>query len=119
MRAVSTHLDLISLSSIALRYGLFEHSHSEMSSDPKTPEPNGKPGDSAADLIHDLASKAPAKGLETVKAASDAVQSQTGDDRKSRIERRAYELWEASGGHQGSQEDFWYKAEAEIAAEDG
>ena len=90
-----------------------------MSSDPKTPASNGKPNDPAADLIHDLASEAPAKGLETVKAASDAVQDQRGEDRHTRIERRAYELWEASGGDQGSQKDFWYKAEAEIAAEDG
>ena len=90
-----------------------------MSPDPKSPDPDGKPDDSAADLIHDLASEAPAKGLETVKAASDAVQGQ-GDsgDRNARIERRAYALWEESGGGHGSHEDFWYKAEAEIAAEE-
>ena len=89
-----------------------------MSPDPKSPDSNAKPDDSAADLIHDLASEAPAKGLETVKAASDAVQGQRSGDRNARIERRAYALWEESGGGHGSHEEFWHKAEAEIAAEE-
>ncbi len=92
-----------------------------MIQDEKTmPEPQG---DSAADLIHDLANGPPAKGLETIKAASDALdadgEQEAAAQRRSRIQRRAYELWEADGGHHGSHADFWYKAEAELAREDG
>ena len=85
--------------------------------DKKAPEPHG---DGAASLIHDLASDPPPKGLDTIKAASDAVEGEgEGDDRRRRIERRAYELWEADGRNHGSHEDHWQKAEAEIAREDG
>lgn len=92
-----------------------------MTQDEKTmPESQG---DSAAGLIHDLANGPPAKGLDTIKAASDALDAEGGQDasarRRSRIKRLAYELWEADGGHHGSHEDFWYKAEAELAREDG
>ena len=92
-----------------------------MTQDEKT-KPESQ-GDSAADLIQDLVNGAPAKGLETIKAASDALDAEGRQDaaaqRRSRIERRAYELWEAEGGHHGLHEDFWYKAEAEIAREGG
>ncbi len=78
-------------------------------------------GDAAADLIHDLATDAPPKALETVKAASDAVTADGEQDpaaaRQGRIERRAYELWEEAGGHHGSHQDFWLRAEAEIDGE--
>ena len=84
---------------------------------------SGSKGDPSADLIQDLAEGPPAKGLDTIKAASDAVDAEGGQDgsveRRNRIERRAYELWEADGGRHGSHEDFWYKAEAEIARENG
>ena len=32
------------------------------------------------------------------------------------IKRRAYELWEADGRPQGKDQDYWFKAMAEIAA---
>lgn len=84
---------------------------------------SGSTGGSSADLIQGLAEGPPAKGLDTIKAASDAVEAEGGPDvavrKRNRIERRAYELWEADGCHHGSDEDFWYKAEAEIAREDG
>ena len=81
-----------------------------------------EPHDDAAGLIHDLANGPPPKGLDTIKAASDAVGAE-GDEgegaaRRGRIERRAYDLWEADGRHHGSHEDFWHKAEAEIAGEE-
>ena len=81
----------------------------------KGPEPHGD----AAGLIHDLANGPPPKSLDTIKAASDAVEGDKGGgaDRRGRIERRAYDLWEAAGRH-GSSEDFWLKAEAEIAGEE-
>lgn len=80
------------------------------------------PGDASAGLIHDLASEAPPKGLDTVKAASDAMgaDGEQGAEagRRERIERRAYQLWEAAGRQHGSHQDFWLKAEAEIARKD-
>ncbi len=83
----------------------------------KDKDPAAPHGDPAADLIHDLANDAPPKGLDTVKAASDAMAVEGEKDpaaaRRERIERRAYELWEEAGGHHGSHEDFWLKAEAE------
>ena len=84
---------------------------------------SGPHGDAAADLIHDLANDAPPKGLDTVKAASDAMtadgETDPAAERRRRIERRAYELWEEAGGHHGSHEEFWLAAEAEVAGETG
>jgi len=34
-----------------------------------------------------------------------------------RIRQRAYELWEQSGGVDGSEMDFWLQAEHELAKE--
>jgi hypothetical protein len=34
-----------------------------------------------------------------------------------KIRQRAYELWEQSGNQDGSELDFWLRAEGEIAAE--
>ncbi|WP_227590659.1 DUF2934 domain-containing protein [Cereibacter sphaeroides] len=37
------------------------------------------------------------------------------DDREARIRQRAYELWEAEGQPAGRDQDYWLRAEAEIA----
>jgi hypothetical protein len=34
-----------------------------------------------------------------------------------RIRKRAYELWQQSGAHDGSEMDFWLQAEREIGNE--
>lgn len=36
-----------------------------------------------------------------------------GEERESRIRRRAYELWEEAG-HRGSAEEHWFRAEREL-----
>jgi hypothetical protein len=40
------------------------------------------------------------------------------EDRNQRIQRRAYELWEAAGRPEGQDDHFWYMAERETDAED-
>jgi hypothetical protein len=40
------------------------------------------------------------------------------EDRNQRIQRRAYELWEAAGRPEGQDDHFWHTAEREIDAED-
>ncbi|PTM78137.1 hypothetical protein C8J29_10492 [Cereibacter johrii] len=37
------------------------------------------------------------------------------DDREARIRQRAYELWEAEGQPAGRDQDYWLRAEAELA----
>ena len=88
----------------------------------QTPSEPKDGDDASADLIRDMSADAPPKDLETVKAASDAVaadDAQTPESSKrAQIERRAYALWEADGGHHGRHEEYWRRAEAEIAAEE-
>jgi len=47
---------------------------------------------------------------------SDALS--TGSDREVRIQRRAYEIWEREGGHQGEHDRHWHQAIREIDEED-
>lgn len=39
-------------------------------------------------------------------------------DREERIRRRAYQLWENAGSPEDHTDEYWHRAEAEIAAED-
>lgn len=41
------------------------------------------------------------------------------DDRKDRIRKRAYELWQQEGAPEGKRDDHWYRAEREIDKGDG
>jgi len=67
--------------------------------------------DASAEFVRDLATSAPPKSVETVKAASDVA------DPEARVRRRAYELWEQDGCQDGKHEHYWLVAEREIANE--
>ena len=78
--------------------------------------------DQSGRLVRDLVTSPPPKGLDTVTAASDAANKAgaqgAAEEREHRIRTRAYELWEQDGRASGGPDDFWRRAEAEIAGED-
>ncbi|RAR65754.1 hypothetical protein C7401_10360 [Paraburkholderia unamae] len=39
------------------------------------------------------------------------------DDREARVRRRAYQLWQDDGAPQGKADEYWSRAERQIAAE--
>ena len=39
------------------------------------------------------------------------------DDREARVRRRAYQLWQDDGAPQGKADEYWSRAEKQIAAE--
>ncbi len=74
----------------------------------KRPSSDDEP-DASADFLRELATSAPPKSVETMKAASDLV------DREARIKRRAYEMWDHDGRPDGKHHDYWINAEAELS----
>ena len=71
--------------------------------------------DPSAEFVRDLATSAPPKSVETVKAASDAHEKSGDEGHEERVRRRAYELWEQDGSPHGKHDDYWLRAEAELA----
>src|SRR5262249_27338013 len=50
-------------------------------------------------------------------AAQSAPSDSEAEPREQKIPRRAYELWEQDGRPDGRDDDYWHRAEREIAAE--
>jgi DUF2934 family protein len=63
------------------------------------------------------ASDPPAYSATLSGAAQAAERDRNGESREQKIRQRAYELWEEDGRPSGRADEYWHRAEREIAAE--